>query len=130
MAIKISDFRALFEEFNKVPAPKVELFLQLAGKRVAQSVWGTMWETGVYYLAAHMLASSGGAGGVGGAAGGALTQVSVGDLSRTYTPIADSDTGDSTFKTTAYGRMFLELRRENVVGATVTGAPPPGIGVC
>lgn len=127
-----SDFLALFDEFKGVPGPKLQVFLKMAQGRVSARVWGDTYATGVYYLAAHMLVRSGGVAGTqsgsGGAAGGALTQATVGDLSKTFTPLADNDSGDSTLKTTAYGAMFLELRRETVIGFGVTGNPFPPAG--
>lgn len=127
--ILVSEFLELFDEFATVPPTKVQMYFQLAKQRVAEGVWGANYKFGVYYLAAHMLVRGGGKAGTqtgaGGAAGGALTDITVGDLSRSFTPLADNDSGDSTLKTTAYGTMFLELRRETVIGATVTGAPVP-----
>lgn len=131
-SISISYFLALFDEFKTVPQPKLKVYLDLAATRVSQQVWGETWQAGVSYLAAHMLVKGGGAAGTqtgsGGAMGGTLTDVTVGDLSKSFTPLSDSGTGDDTYKTTSYGIMFLELRRETVMGFGVTGNPLPPVG--
>ena len=124
-------FLALFDEFTGVPGPKLDLYLQLAAQQLSQRRWGANWEFAVCYLAAHVLVSGGGnAGsqsGSGGAAGGALTQVQVGDLSKSFTAVGDTAARDNTYMTTAYGRMFIQLRRATIVSAGATGY---GSGVC
>lgn len=125
-------FMALFDEFKAVPQPKIQAFLKIASNRLGKQAWGETYDTGVCYLAAHMLVSAGGnAGtqtGAGGATAGPLTEVSVGDLSKSFGQMADTGTSDDLLKTTGYGRMFLELRRETIIGFGVTGCPSPPAG--
>lgn len=133
MTVSKDYFLALFDEFSTVPTKKIEVYLSLAQIRVSQSQWGNAYQAGVCYLAAHMLVSAGGnAGsqsGSGGAAGGPLTQEAVGDLSRSFGTVGVQGSGDELLMTTRYGQMFLDLRRETIMGFGVTGNPPivPGV---
>ena len=119
--ISVNYFLDLFDEFKGVPQPKIEMYIKLASSRVAQNVWCDLWEAGVSYLAAHMLATGGGAGGSGGGAGGPITAEAVGDLSRSYGTVGVAGSGDELFMTTRYGQMFIELRNEVVLGYQPVG---------
>lgn len=122
-------FKALFDEFDGVSDPKVQAYIDIASSRVPSGVWGTNTNYATALLVAHMLTASG-AGGLG-PSGGPVTNEAVGDVSRGYASIAEQGSGDAALMTTRYGIDFVALRKETVVGATVTGPTPfvPG-GLC
>lgn len=86
---------------------RIELFIDLAKLSVNESVWGDKYELGVAVMTAHLMtmANSGGAG------VGPVTSEKVGDLSRSY---AAGDAND-TLMSTAYGKWFVQLRKELVI---------------
>lgn len=117
-------FVTLFDEFKKVPEPKLDVYLDLASMRVPSSVWGSSTKYATALLAAHMLSTSGRQGG--GPTGGAITAEAVGDLSRSYATCFVPGSGDAVLMTTRYGIDFIALRRETIVsGMTTRGAVPP-----
>lgn len=128
-------FLTLFDEFKNVPTPKLNAFVGIATTRVDADTWGANADYARALLTAHMLAKSGGIGGSGGASGGALTQESVGDLSRSFATVGVPGSGDQELLTTAYGQQFVELRRESfptglVTGPTTSLPPQSGCPVC
>jgi hypothetical protein len=117
MHITLDYFRSLFDEFDKVPTPKIEIYITVATGRVSRDAWGdTSYQYATALLAAHMIASAGGKGGAGGAVGGAITAESVGELSRSYGTVGQAGTGDDELRTTRYGQEFIAFRRENIIG--------------
>lgn len=127
MNISRSEFLVLFDEFCGVPDRKINLFLEFAQHRLEESVWGKCYKEAVYYLGAHLIASTGGAGGSGGGVAGPITSESVGQLSRSYGQMNLNGAGnDEIFMLTKYGQLFLQLRRSCVISATVTRKSFPG----
>lgn len=124
-------FICLFDEFKDVNAKKIEAFIELASNRLSNpSVWGNKIKEATAFLAAHMLASTGGEGGSGGGIGGAITSESVGDLSRGYSQVSLSSNGnDETYALTRYGLQYLELRRSCIVSASNLCPVRPGRGI-
>lgn len=116
-------FLALFDEFKKVDVNKLTVYLDLASMRVPATVWGDATKYATALLTAHMLTASGRQGA--GPTAGALTQESVGDLSRTFESNFEPGAGDALLRTTRYGIDFVELRRETISCAMTTrGATP------
>ena len=116
-------FLTLFEEFSKVKKAKIDAYLDLATIRVPVSVWGANTNYATALLTAHMLATSGTQGG--GPTGGALTQESVGDLSRAFATVFDPTAGDAVLRTTRYGIDFVALRKETFTSAMTTRRSVP-----
>lgn len=54
----LSGFRAGFPEFLNVSDELVQAKLNLAAESVSSDVWGSLYDEGHGYLAAHLLASS------------------------------------------------------------------------
>lgn len=91
-------------------------WLELAAMQLTPSVWGTVYQMAVCYLAAHMatlapLDADEAADGA--ASAGAVTSRSTGELSESYG--AAVSTGSRTaeeadLSTTTYGRRYLALR--------------------
>jgi len=98
-------------------------FLGYAALRVDATAWGGYYEMGVVYLAGHMLAVSalGASAGSGSAAAGPVASDKAGDLARGYGALAGISGSDALFATTAYGREYLALRAQAVVGPIRVG---------
>ena len=126
MAFSKSTFLALFDEFEGVPSKKINAWAEFASHRVDEKAWGKCADEAIYYLTAHMLASTGGIGGSGGANAGPVTSESVGQLSRSYGQVNVGNGNDELLATTRYGQQFIELRRTCVIPATVSCATYPG----
>lgn len=101
---------AIAPELASVDVARRTTILDLAKTRISDKVFGTDYSLAVAYVAAHMLTMSARAG-----AGGAISSESEGALSRSYT-IGNGD----GYNATSYGREYLLLRKQRVVGA-VTG---------
>lgn len=112
-------FLALFSEFSKVQQATLDAYIGIASGRVPLNVWGTNTNYATALLTAHMLTVRGHAGM--GVAGGALTQETVGDLSRSYETTGDQNSGDAELKTTRYGIDFVALRNETLTYMMTTG---------
>lgn len=124
MAVTVADFRARFPEFgdNTGDFPDARVTLALADALLNMNVyaWGLRADMGQVYMAAHLLAIEGDAfGGIGGTSFGAVTQESVGEISRSFAApsgaLTDSD-GDLLW--TKYGMVFSRLKR-NIVSTPI-----------
>lgn len=51
-----SEFRAMFPSFGPVKSPTVRRYLRLAALELDECVWGDLWEAGVLYRAADLMA--------------------------------------------------------------------------
>lgn len=105
MAVTPSSIKLLFPELEDVPDERVELFIEMAERRVSREAWGVRADDGVRYLTAHLLTQS--AKGAK-AAAGPVASVSVGDVSQSYA--VSGAVTESSLGATPYGREFLELR--------------------
>lgn len=103
--------------------------ISLATTFVCVAKWGTIkGEKAITYLAAHFLKELGFSEGVNGGGAdasvtGPITQEKVGDLSRSYGALnlgANANVQDNLFSTTAYGKIFVALRRTVVSTPRVT----------
>jgi len=52
----IATFRLRFQSFGKVSPARVQDALDAAARRMSQITWGTLYDDGQGYLAAHLLA--------------------------------------------------------------------------
>lgn len=124
MNITVQFFLDLFEEFKKVKRSTLTAYITIASTRVPQTVWQSNTQYATALLTAHMLSAQGRQGA--GPTAGALTQESVGDLSRSFQACFEPGSGDALLRTTRYGIDFVALRRETVVsGMTTRGSVPP-----
>lgn len=123
--IDVHYFLELFDEFSKVKVPKIQAYLDIATTRVPSTVWGANTGYATALLTAHMLTASG-RGGLG-SGGGAVTDESVGDLSRSFATVFEPGSGDAALMTTRYGIDFVELRNETIITPDIVGPPllPP-----
>lgn len=123
--ITVQYFLDLFDEFSKTKRSKLQAYLDIASSRTPVSVWGEQTNYATALLAAHIMTVSGRQGG--GSSGGAITDESVGDLSRSYQYIGEVGSGDAGYMVTRYGIEYINLRNETVptLGLARTGFIPP-----
>jgi hypothetical protein len=115
MSVSASDVKEYAPELAAVADTRVDKFIAYALLRINPSVWGDLADLATILLAAHMLTRTGNAPG-GGSSGarGAITQESVGDLSRSYEAPAGASsvsTFESGLAATPYGLEYIELRK-------------------
>ena len=101
-------------EMGKFPAPRVQLFLDKAKRRVSTTSWGARADDAIIELTCHLLQVACNAEDQAGAAtAGPISAESVGDISVDYADTSASSKFDSgELGTTAYGRTFAQMRRE------------------
>ena len=113
----LADFRARFPEFANAGDPQVSAILSEASAEIGADWLEKDKATAALYLAAHMLAGSGGLGGPGAsgvAVSGPVRSRSVGDVSVTFAGVEGSGYGSkSIYASTGYGQRFLQLARRN-----------------
>lgn len=124
-------FLTVFDEFKNVDTDKIDAYLDIATLRVPSTIWNAATNYATALLTAHMLSTSGALPGQGaGSAGGAVTDESVGDVSRSFATVGVAGSGDEELRTTRYGIDFLRLRKENIQPKTPASGPltipPPG----
>ena len=119
-----------------VPSPAddtvIDLYLDLAAHHVAPGVFGDTYKAAVVYYAAHLasMASRGSASGGSGGAVGPIIAERAGEVSVNYGfsnnagGAAASGTG---LDNTAYGRMFIALRRTRVGQMPLSSSQQTGL---
>lgn len=117
-------FLSLFDEFKRVSPVKIQAYLDIATTRVPPTVWGAAANYATALLTAHMLTASGPQGQ--GSGGGAVSDESVGDVSRSFAQVFQAGAGDAPLMTTRYGIDFVALRRENIPTAMTASRPRGG----
>jgi len=124
MTIEAASFKVFFPEFSSVDDARVDIFLTNGKLRVSQKVFNTTYELAVFYLAAHMLATSinnENSGGAGTGNKGAVSSEKVGDLSISYGSISSGGGSGSSAQLieTSYGREYIQLRKEKTMSVTL-----------
>lgn len=122
MAVTLAGFRARFPEFATAADATVLLCLDDAALEVAAGAWGTLYERGSYYHAAHFLALRIAAttGAIpGGGVPGDVASRAVGDVSVSFVRSAPGSASDSSFIRTAYGTEYLRMLRRAGHGAVL-----------
>lgn len=105
--VTVSDITTSFPEFATTDPALIQIAINDAKLFINKKAWGSKYNTGWKYFAAHLLKSSPTAAG-GGGPGGSVVSEKVGDLSVTYGDIAVSSDDHSS---TAYGRIFDQLMK-------------------
>ena len=94
-----------------VPVPTQDLILAFCVLQLSADTWGTKYDMGLTYLAAHLgtlwLAAQSG----GGAVAGLVRSETVGQVSRTWAVPAELDPSGSDLDLTTYGQIFKRLIR-------------------
>lgn len=96
----------------------INTWLEITIRRHTAADWGAMYPEAIVWWTAHAIETTPGTGAGSDSAEvtGALLSQRDGDLSRTYAaPIGPASTGSSTFGSTHYGQMYLDLLRSRAV---------------
>lgn len=109
--------KARFPEFATVDDSKIQIFIDDAILILNETFWGTKYDLGVSYLAAHFLslALSSEAGAA--SAIGAVSSRAVDGVSISYSTMTPENHGDAYYSSTMYGQRYLALRRTLPVAA-------------
>lgn len=118
MAVGYQDIYDYAPEFAAVPNAIVTKFITYGLTRINATVWGEQADLATILITAHMLKRAGYGNGLAGTGAGgprgAVTQESVGDLSRSYANPASgsssSSDSESSLSSTAYGAEFVAIR--------------------
>ena len=109
----------LFPEFASVDGDRLAAFLKITDMQINPCIWKTKADYAQALLTAHILKSAGlGTNGPSGA-GGPVTQEKIGDIEQGYGQW-DYKEGFGGYATTAYGILFINLRKQTVRGPLVT----------
>jgi hypothetical protein len=107
-----AEFRARFPEYASDPPSDatIEVYIADAALFVDECAWGTKYELGILYYAAHLLtlaleSASGAAGGV----SGAVASRAVDGVSVSYTNAQPKDQSEAWFNSTTYGQRYLNM---------------------
>ena len=106
----LTDFRTRFAEFADKPDATIELYLNDAENDISSTIWGKLYDRGVYYLTAHYLTT------YDTTASGAINSIasqSVGSVSVSYS----IETRADNLASSKYGQMYLQLKDRVSVGA-------------
>lgn len=113
MAVAYTDVQALNPQFAALTEGRIDPFLASARRRVNQAYWGTLYDDGVLYLAAHLLAeaerSSGQA--------GPVTAMAAGAVSASFAAPASAAV-PAHYASTQYGVTFYSLMKSLAFQAT------------
>ena len=120
----IKIFRVVAGEFESVDSDKLRIMIQLQGQRLSEKAFGKNYDLAVAYLVAHTLTldnvlKNGGATS-GALTSGAVTSEREGNVQVSYASPSNSGSlgsGDSLYSKTAYGQLFLELRKQSIIPA-------------
>lgn len=109
MAADAALVRAIAPELAGESEPRIDIFIEIAEGRNAESVWGDLWEKAVALDACHELTMANRSG-----AGGPINNQKVGDVSVGYGSFK-SGKNDVPYDLTSYGQMYLNLRKTILV---------------
>lgn len=111
MAASAAQLKARFAEFASVDDALVSEWLGVASRQMNPDRWGSKFNDGQMFLAAHMLKLGRiGSTSLPSAARGPVVSESVGSVSRSYAVDAAS-MSSSSFGSTFYGQQYEALRR-------------------
>lgn len=117
MAVSAPNLKSLFPAFAATDDARIELFFDIAKQSMSEPFWGSLYDTGVYYLTAHLIAMADrGASG----AAGPVTSEKVGDLARGYASPIKAGWFDDLMAT-PYGTGFKRLRSQIPITPLVAG---------
>ena len=111
MSTSLSQFRVRFPEFSAIDDSVVNFALNDAAALMDITKWGTRYDTGQAFLAAHYVALSSTDSGSGGVSVGPVSQATTGSLSVSYAVTAAKDMSDAMYGSTVYGQRYLSLRK-------------------
>ena len=123
----VDDVRAIAPEFT-VPLASdvlVAAWIVRTARRIDEDTWGEKAIDGGAYLTAHLMVVSGvgpyaATGGAGAGASGAVTGITVGQVSVTYSEAVSTIlTGQPSLRLSKYGLMYAELLSELMLNVMV-----------
>jgi hypothetical protein len=124
-SITADQFRTLFPEFTnpaQYPDATIDLWVSLCP--IDPCLWGSYYNLGQGYWAAHELKKFGsvpGTGGAGAMDSGPISSKSVGPVSVSFDPNIGTEDGAGSYNYTVYGRQFYHLMK-------IFGAGPIQVG--
>lgn len=114
MAVTPTSLKARFPALAGYDDDRLTLVIAEGALELDEDEWGTLYETGLTYIAAHLAVTTTSPGGE--SAAGPVASRSVGSVSVSYAVAADSSA--VSLNDSAYGKRFAELRRR-VLGGPV-----------
>jgi hypothetical protein len=96
--------REVAPETRDAPDATLDVFIEIATLRISPSVFGSLYRVAVAYLAAHYYVLTQQRAG----APGPVTFRRAGEVAESYAANSDNHSG---FRDTAYGNLYLEIRR-------------------
>jgi|AntRauTorckE6833_2_1112554.scaffolds.fasta_scaffold154254_2 hypothetical protein len=119
MSVDTDTFKTRFPEFFETDDERVQLFIGDAVAELSESAWGTRYDVGICYLAAHLLAI-GIATELGDPSGlSPLASGGADGLSASFAKSAYTNTSQEYWQSTSYGKEFMRLKRTLFAGARV-----------
>lgn len=122
----VAKFRTEFPEFSDTtlyPTSQITFWAGVAEKMVLQSIWNSMWETGVKLYVAHEITlarqntKAAATGGTPGSSGGIANTKTVGSVTVGYDATTTTEKDAGWWNLTTYGKQFIRLARIFGAGA-------------
>lgn len=113
----VKEFRLRFPEFETTPTPAVVFFLNDAMQELSKKRWASLYQRGLFYLTAHLIAMQNRIIENGNGGRFPVSAENAGELSVSY--VAQVAKGDTQYELTCYGQEFLRLRKLIAIGALV-----------
>jgi hypothetical protein len=110
----IGILRVVADEFNDVPADKVNTFIELVKPLISEKRFGSNYQTALAYLAAHKMKMAGYGDNTTGKVEDMMrvSSYSEGEVSVSYAVSQNvNSTVDAEYALTSYGLQFLSIRR-------------------
>lgn len=110
-----ANFKTRFPEFSTINDTRIQLFLDDAELEISKTVWGKLYDKGIYYLTAHELSMATAT--ENGKTGGLKSEASksVGNVSVSYSSLNYNEY-DNYYTTTAYGKKFIDMKNKIKAG--------------
>lgn len=125
MAISPTDFKTRFPEFASVEDSRIQFWLDDAQLEVGAGAWGTLYEKGVFLLAAHLLQldldRQGNEDDSEGADLSRVTSKKVGDVQVSFIRTAADSATEDWYLQTSYGSEYHRLKLRVGMGAIAVG---------
>lgn len=117
MAVTPSSIKSAFPDFSEEDDARIQTFIEMAEAQLNKSQWLKLYDQGVLWLTAHMLAMTPSPETVeSGVTAGVVEQEKVGDLSRKYAITQSiASTSNAALSSTRYGKEFARLKTTAIV---------------
>lgn len=109
-----TDVTNVAPEFSGITQERIDIFVGIVESFVCENVFGASAKNAVLFYLLHLLTMSARSG-----TAGNITAERVGELSRSY---GSNPSGEnSELAQTSYGMIYLNIRKANVMTATIVG---------